>query len=46
MVDNKYKKSNFKNKKNCAITSIKEIEKFLHNFNIVFKSLKIYKYLK
>jgi len=44
-MDN-YKKDRFKNKKNCAIKSIKEIEFFLRNLNKGIKSFKIYKYLR
>jgi len=42
----KNKKINFKERKKCAINSIKEIEFFLRNFNKAFKSFKIYKFLK
>ena len=41
-MDNK--KFNFKNKKNCTIKSIKEIEFFLRNLNKGIKSFKIYKF--
>ena len=44
---NKDKKTfNFKERKNCTIRSIKEIECFLCNLDKVIKSLKIYKFLK
>ena len=33
-------------KKDCAITSIKEIELFLHNLNKFFKVGHLYKFLK
>ena len=46
-MDNKNeKKFNFKNKKKCAINSIKEIEFFLRNLNKGVKSFKIYKFFK
>ena len=44
MVNKNNNKTNFKNKKNCAINSIKEIEFFLRNFNKGIKSFKIYKF--
>ena len=42
----KIKKNNFKQKKDCAINSFKEIEFFLHNLNKGIKSFKIYRFLK
>ena len=48
-MNNSFKKSkenNFKQKKDCAINSLKEIEFFLHNLNKGIKSFKIYKFLK
>ena len=38
--------NNFKQKKDCAINSIKEIEFFLRNLNKCIKSFKIYKFIK
>lgn len=46
MDNNKNKKFNFKEKKDCAINSIKEIEFFLRNLNKGVKSFKIYKFFK
>ena len=40
------KKTNFKQKKDYTINSIKEIEYFLRNLNKGIKSFKIYKFLK
>lgn len=42
----KEKKFNFSQKKDCTIRSIKEIEFFLCNLDKAIKSLKIYKFLK
>ena len=42
----KTKKSNFSQKKDCTIHSIKEIEFFLCNLNKAIKSFKIFKFLK
>lgn len=42
----KNKKNNFKQKKDCTINSIKEIEFFLRNLNKAKQSFKIYKFLK
>jgi len=44
--DKNKKKFNFKEKKDCTIHSIKEIEFFLCNFNKAIKLFKIYKFLK
>ncbi len=33
-------------KKNCAIHSLNEVEYFLRNLNIIFKSIKIYNIIK
>lgn len=44
---NKEKKGfNFKERKNCTIHSIKEIEYFLCNLDKAFKTFKIYKFFK
>ena len=40
------KKFNFKEKKDCTIHSIKEVEFFLCNFNKAIKSFKVFKFLK
>ena len=40
------KKSSFKEKKDCTIHSIKEVEFFLCNLNKALKSYKIFKFLK
>ena len=42
----KNKKFNFKQKKDCTINSFKEIEFFLCNLNKSIKTFKIYKFLK
>ena len=39
-------KSKWLIKKDCAITSVKEIECFLHNLNKLFKFGHLYKFLK
>ena len=44
--DKNNKKSNFIQRKDCTIRSIKEIEFFLCNLNKAIKSFKIYKFLK
>ena len=42
----KNKKNNFKQKKDCTINSIKEIEFFLCNLSKGIKSFKVYKFFK
>ena len=46
MSNYKNKKKFFKQKKDCALYSIREIEYFLHNLNKGIKSFKILKFLK
>lgn len=44
--EEKKKKFNFSERKDCTIRSIREIEFFLCNLDKAIKSFKIYKFLK
>ncbi len=44
--EEKKKKFNFAERKDCTIRSIREIEFFLCNLDKAIKSFKIYKFLK
>lgn len=39
-------KFNFKERKDCVVCSIKEIEYFLCNLDKTFKAFKVYKFFK
>lgn len=44
--NNKKRKYNFSERKDCTINSIKEIEFFLRNLEKALKAFKIYKFIK
>ncbi len=46
MEKNNYKKNKIKDKKDCCMQSLKEINCFLSDFSNVKKALKIFKWLK
>ena len=46
MSDSKTNKKGFKYKKDCAICSLKEVERFLHNLDKASASIKVFKNLR